>query len=99
MLFIGTTRDHGVNYCLPCSQRRAPCDLTLLACHSACPELAPKGFFRLDLSFFHLAGPYSCIAAAPKPHAFDTGSHLSGYRVYQDLRALVRVTEARYRTS
>src|SRR6266446_1917343 len=60
MLFIGTASDRGVNYCLHCSQRRAPCDAT---------------FLTSDVS-----------QAAPKPHAFDTGSHLSGYRVYQQLR-------------
>ena len=62
MLFIGTTRDRGVKYCLPSSQRCGPCDASFLASHSACPEVVPKGFLRLDLSFFHLAGPYSCIA-------------------------------------
>ncbi len=70
MLFIGTTRDRGVKCCGVRSQRRAPRDATLLARHSACPEVVPKGFLRLDLSFFHLAGPYSCIAGRAETTCF-----------------------------
>ncbi|HEX9222976.1 MAG TPA: hypothetical protein VF860_06570, partial [Candidatus Acidoferrales bacterium] len=48
----------------------APCDATLLVCHSACPEVVPKGSLRLDLHFYHLPGPYSCIAGRAETTCF-----------------------------